>query len=117
MSDQPSLFEQKLQKHRAEWEDRPTFREIPTRDLQRIPTEPNDATEAEMDGGDHARKNRQATAGAILERLKAGPATNHELLNITPRFGARIYDLRQLGHKISTKNRGHGTFEYELHVA
>lgn len=39
----------------------------------------------------------------VLERLQRGPATNVELQSLSLRYGARIHELRQLGHQITTK--------------
>lgn len=60
------------------------------------------------------RLTRQQTA--ILERLRAGPATNMELIPISTRFSARIYDLRQVGYKIDTEciDRAKGLSLYTL---
>jgi hypothetical protein len=46
---------------------------------------------------------------AILERLRRGPATNHQLSQIGLRFGGRIHELRRAGHNIETFDRDHET--------
>lgn len=51
----------------------------------------------------------------ILERLRDGPATNIELVDLaTHRFGGRLKELRDAGYKIKTINAGGGLFRYEL---
>ena len=39
----------------------------------------------------------------VLERLKRGPTTNAELQGLSLRYGARIHELRRMGHEIQTK--------------
>lgn len=54
---------------------------------------------------------------AILERLRRGPATNHELAAISLKYTARISDLRiKGGYDIPppTRDRDSGTFVYRL---
>jgi hypothetical protein len=50
----------------------------------------------------------------ILERLREGPATNAELNAICFRYGARIHELRGMGHKIKTVQLKAGVFRFEL---
>lgn len=57
-------------------------------------------------------------AHRILEMLREGPKTNVEMATVTPRYGARIHDLRKAGYQI-VKARvpgGHGVFQYRLIV-
>ena len=44
---------------------------------------------------------------AILERLRAGPATNRELAGMALNYRARISDLRALGHEILCVDQDH----------
>ena len=45
---------------------------------------------------------------AILGRLQAGPASNVELLKVGGfRFGARLAELREAGHRIRTEENKH----------
>lgn len=53
-----------------------------------------------------ARVSRQALA--VLDRLRQGPATNRELLDVAIRYGSRIHDLRKAGYKID-KHEDHKT--------
>lgn len=46
---------------------------------------------------------------AILERLRQGPATNGELVGITHRFSARIWDLNQAGFTIEIIETDHAS--------
>lgn len=52
----------------------------------------------------------------VLGRLQQGPATNAELVSIGGlRYGARLAELRDAGHKISTQeNRRTGLTVYTL---
>lgn len=59
------------------------------------------------DTAEEPRLSRQCRA--ILDRLKAGPATNADLVTIAQRFGARIHDLRAAGHTIEITHRDHET--------
>lgn len=66
-----------------------------------------------IDPIDKRRVSRQAMA--ILSRLREGPATNGELLQIAARYGARIHELRKAGYQIPDPVRvSGGTFRYEL---
>jgi hypothetical protein len=56
---------------------------------------------------------RTRTVVLIEMALSTGPKTNHELAEITPRYGARIYDLRRLGYAITTQIKG-GTTTYTM---
>lgn len=62
-------------------------------------------------------KKRTAThADRILALLREGTVTNGELATITPRYGARILDLRKAGHEIETvfENKKSGLVIYRL---
>ena len=61
-----------------------------------------------------ARLNRQQAA--IIDRLKQGPATNAELVQIAIRFTARIHELRKAGHdiRIVRQDRDSGLVWYEM---
>ena len=49
----------------------------------------------------------------ILKVLKTnGQATNHELSRITPRYGARLHDLRREGHELLAERIKEGLFRY-----
>lgn len=52
----------------------------------------------------------------VLDRLREGPATNMELIPISTRFSARIFDLRKAGYKIDTDclDRAKGLSLYTL---
>jgi len=51
------------------------------------------------------RLNRQQDA--IIERLRKGPATNAELVQIAIRFTARIHELRKAGYDIEIVKKDH----------
>lgn len=57
---------------------------------------------------------RTRTLDRVLDRLRQGPATNLELASITPRYGARVYDARQLGHRIHVHHLDGGRVLYTL---
>lgn len=66
---------------------------------------------------DKPRLSRQSAA--VLSLLKSGPArtrTNAELAAITPRYGARLHDLRRSGYQIRTTELrdGSGRATYRL---
>lgn len=65
---------------------------------------------------DEAKPRLSRQALAVLARLEAGPATNIELIPISTRFSARIYDLRRAGYVIETDqlDRGKGITQYTL---
>lgn len=46
---------------------------------------------------------RETTLYAIFDALRDGPKTNMELTEITPRYSARIYDLRAIGVPVVTE--------------
>lgn len=48
-------------------------------------------------------------AARILEMLRERPRTNMELAAITPRYGARIFDIRKAGYRIETVESRDGT--------
>lgn len=60
------------------------------------------------------RLTRQATR--VLELLREGPKTNMELVPITMRFGARIFEMRRRGFVIDTDviDRAAGLVLYTL---
>ena len=71
----------------------------PFRDARPLPIDPNihpDDREAVI-----------GQNGAILERLRAGPATNVELAAMSLKYTSRLSDLRAAGHVIECK-RGPG---------
>jgi hypothetical protein len=43
---------------------------------------------------------RQTQAQKILHMLQKGPVSNRQLSRVAPRFGARIMELRKIGHDI-----------------
>ena len=48
---------------------------------------------------------RAGKAEAILERLKRGPATSMDLMQVGGiRYSARVFELRQRGKRITTEN-------------
>jgi len=53
---------------------------------------------------------------SVVARLREGSATNMELIPISTRFSARIYDLRKLGYVIETSviDRAKGLTLYTL---
>lgn len=51
---------------------------------------------------------------AVLDALRDGPKTGDELVAITHRFGARIKDLRDAGHRILTTSLGGRRWLYTL---
>ena len=53
---------------------------------------------------------------AILDRLRGGPATNNELVQIAQRFGGRIGELRAAGYDIRRTHDDdrRGVYVYEL---
>ena len=53
---------------------------------------------------------------AILDRLRRGPATNTELVQIAQRFGGRIGELRAAGYDIrrTYDDDRRGVYMYEL---
>lgn len=51
---------------------------------------------------------------AILERLTQGPATNHELSQISLKYTSRISDLRKAGYTILCSRLHGGLTQYEL---
>lgn len=52
------------------------------------------------------RSPRQTQQQRILAMLQKGPATNRQLSRLAPRFGARILELRQIGHDIDFTRDG-----------
>lgn len=66
-----------------------------------------------IDPTDSSRLDSQCTR--MLERLKAGPATNIELNAISLKYTSRISDLRKLGHDIpEPEKRTNGVTVYRL---
>lgn len=69
----------------------------------------------DFDGkAERKRLNRQSAE--ILERLRQGPASNVELMQIAQRFGARLHELRACGHviEIVDRDRATGHVVYQL---
>jgi hypothetical protein len=51
-------------------------------------------------------RRRENAANRILDALRAGPKTTLQLVEVGGvRFGARILELRQAGHRIKTEDR------------
>jgi len=50
----------------------------------------------------------------ILDMLRTGERTNLELASVTPRYGARVYDLRKAGHTINVTKINESLFTYAL---
>lgn len=51
----------------------------------------------------------------VLARLKRGPATNVELMEVGGmRFGARIHDLKKHGYSVRSERLDGGIWVYEL---
>lgn len=67
-----------------------------------------------VDPTQYERLGRQQRA--ILDRLRQGPATNTELVQIAQRFGARVKELRDAGWEIGTDVHipGSGVVTYRL---
>ncbi len=58
---------------------------------------------------------RQTTKEQVLGLLFASPrVSNHELAKVTPRYGARIFELRKIGFEIKTTPKVDGTTWYAL---
>jgi hypothetical protein len=58
---------------------------------------------------------RITTLQRVYDLLASGrPVSMRELAEITPRYGGRIYDLRQMGFVIDLKQRGDGDNVYRL---
>jgi len=55
--------------------------------------------------------------GAILERLRRGPATNAELAAFSLKYTSRISDLRQYGFQISAARDAGGVVRYTLKIS
>lgn len=53
-------------------------------------------------------RSRPRMVAQVLAALRLGPVTSARLAAITPRYGARVYDLRRLGCVIETRNRTEG---------
>lgn len=52
----------------------------------------------------HALRGRESKAQKILALLRRGPANSFDLLRVGgARYGARIFELRQQGHRITTE--------------
>lgn len=80
---------------------------------------PRDGSEAEFSGAEavHDSGRRGNHCEQILALLKRGvPVSNGDLCQITARYGARIHDLRKLGHRIETSetHKMSGRVEYRL---
>jgi predicted AAA+ superfamily ATPase len=50
----------------------------------------------------------------ILQERGHEGVRNTELNNVCFRYGARIYELRKMGHKIKTVNEARGLFRFVL---
>jgi hypothetical protein len=63
----------------------------------------------------HAIRGRETRAQRILSRLQRGPATSQQLLQVGGlRYGARLLELRQAGHKITTEEHpDHAVYRLE----
>ena len=89
----------------------------PGRDLEDVPTASEFGPEICKVAGDAAPTSgrRHLMVDRVLERLRLGPATSRELGEITHRFSARVYDLRQqYGKTIITRRAKGGAYIYEL---
>lgn len=73
-----------------------------------FPTDPN------VMPGDEPRLTGQNAA--ILERLKAGPATNAQLARLSLKYTSRISDLRKHGYDIECDRGLKGVNTYRLTV-
>ena len=51
---------------------------------------------------------------AILERLRAGPATNDELAKMSRKYTSRVSDLRKAGYEVECERLGGGLTQYTL---
>lgn len=83
--------------------------------LSTIPLVPNDATVVERKAAEliSAGDARTCSVAAIVAALRTGPKTTRQLAAIATRFGARLYELRQLGYEITTGFKD-GTAVYTL---
>ena len=52
--------------------------------------------------------------GAILERLRSGPATNQELAGISLKYTSRVSDLRKAGYTVACERQTGGLTRYTL---
>jgi hypothetical protein len=60
---------------------------------------------------------RESKGQRILARLKEGPATTMELARVGGiRFGARILELRQAGHRITREDHRHAGDEWSTYT-
>lgn len=75
-------------------------------DVSVKPIDPN------IDERDVPRVTGQALA--ILERLREGPATNHELASMSLKYSGRVSDLRAAGYEINAKRMSGGVWVYRL---
>lgn len=66
----------------------------------------------ELTNEDAPRLNNQCQR--ILDRLRAGPATNDDLSALSLKYTGRISDLRKAGHVIRCTRIGGGLTRYEL---
>ena len=57
---------------------------------------------------------RNTMCWKILEALRNGGSTNFQLATITPRYGARIHDLRENGYNIVTTVKEDSLVEYRI---
>lgn len=52
--------------------------------------------------------------GAILKRLRQGPATNSELAELSLKYTSRVSDLRHHGFQIKAERQAGGVVRYSL---
>ena len=62
---------------------------------------------------DRGPAQREKILEILKERGQEG-VHNTELNNVCFRYGARIYELRKLGHRIKTVNEARGLFRFVL---
>lgn len=55
-----------------------------------------------------------AQCHAIAARLREGPATNLDLIEVSHRFGARLHELKRAGFLWTRKPVGRGVHEYRM---
>jgi hypothetical protein len=70
-----------------------------------------------FEGQRHAsaeHRRRTSQCDRILDRLRQGPATNHELSQVALKYTNRISDLRDRGHVIECEDLGGGLTRYTL---
>lgn len=72
------------------------------------------ATDPGVSAASQPRLSRQCQL--ILDRLRQGPATNHELAGLALKYTSRLSDLRKAGYSVTcvAHNRVTGVATYEL---